>query len=495
MQKCSYHPLEASTQYTMKVAMHAIKPTTANQDQSRDQADPAPLWSRQAILSSAYINRTTTGIQDHPEPVAGPLSGVGFAVKDNIHTCDLPTTAGSDYLRYHQPARDAAVVHQLRAAGGHIVGKTNMHELGLGITSDNAAFGPARNPFNPLLSAGGSSGGSAIAVAMGDVPFALGTDTGGSARIPAAYCGIYGFRPTTQRYSDRGLIRVSWTRDTIGILANSLRWIRTVDRLLTGQAPLAAPQLQDIRLGVCPELFQGLHPEIARISQDALHQLSDNGVQLIEIAPAFLRERSFEAGFPIIDFETDHLLSSYLNRLEQSISLKAFASTVLSPDVRTILENLIRRPVSRMRYDSALDQRSALQVTYEGLLSDNKLDALVLPATTRMPPRLGNTTSSPLSHSNLLKEVVENATLATIVASPSLSLPVGLSTNGLPVGLMLDGPTGHDGHLLAVSAAVGQVLARREPLTAGMPRNEAVPSATRADHRDRPTAQPDEVPC
>ena len=132
--------------------------------------------------------------------IARSLAGLRFAVKDNIDAAGFPTTAGTPGLA-HVPAGDAPVVARLKAAGAHLVGKTNMHELSLGITSNNAHTGPVRNPVDLLRVAGGSSGGSAAAVAAGEVDFALGTDTGGSVRIPAAFCGVYGFRPSTGRYS------------------------------------------------------------------------------------------------------------------------------------------------------------------------------------------------------------------------------------------------------------------------------------------------------
>ncbi|MFJ3018501.1 amidase family protein [Streptomyces collinus] len=139
-----------------------------------------------------------------PRESRGPLAGVPFAVKDNIDLAGLPTTAGTSFLDRNLPPQSASVVSRLVDAGALAVAKTNMHVLALGVTSNNATFGPVRNPADRDRSAGGSSGGSATAVAAGSVPFALGTDTGGSVRIPAAFCGIVGFRPSTSRYPTDG---------------------------------------------------------------------------------------------------------------------------------------------------------------------------------------------------------------------------------------------------------------------------------------------------
>ncbi|MCZ2820713.1 amidase family protein [Modestobacter sp. VKM Ac-2977] len=161
-------------------------------------------------------------LADHPEPGEGLLAGVPLAVKDNLDTRDLPTTGGTPALRDSRPGRDHHAVARLRAAGAAVLGKTNLHELAFGITSNNAAFGPVRNPHDPARSAGGSSGGSAVAVATGVVPIALGTNTGGSLRVPAAHCGVVGWRPTTGRWGTGRTVPISRTRDTAGVLATSV---------------------------------------------------------------------------------------------------------------------------------------------------------------------------------------------------------------------------------------------------------------------------------
>src|SRR5688572_4955444 len=163
---------------------------TRSLDQVRDRIGASS--AAEVIAESIEVARGIAdlgafiALADRAEAGAGPLAGVPLAVKDNLDTRDFPTTGGTPALRDSRPGRDQHAVERLRAAGAAVIGKANLHELALGVTSNNAAFGPARNPHDPSRSAGGSSGGSAVAVATGVVPIALGTDTGGSMRVPAA---------------------------------------------------------------------------------------------------------------------------------------------------------------------------------------------------------------------------------------------------------------------------------------------------------------------
>lgn len=164
----------------------------------------------------------------------------------------LPTTARSPSLNTVARA-DAGVVSILRDAGVVVLGKTNMHELAFGITSNNPTYGPVRNPFDPQRIAVGSSGGSAVSVATGGVPFALGTDTGGSITIPAAFCGVVGFRPTTGRYPGDGLVKLSHSRDTVGIHAHTVADVALVDAIIAHRSagPFASPvDVAGLRIGI-----------------------------------------------------------------------------------------------------------------------------------------------------------------------------------------------------------------------------------------------------
>ena len=152
----------------------------------------------------------------------GPLHGVPLALKDNLDTAGMPTTGGTPGLRRHRPMQNAPVVQKLLDAGAIAFGKANLHELAYGITNNNGGFGAARNPYDAARIPGGSSGGVGAAVGARIVPAGIGTDTGGSVRIPAALCGIVGFRPTTGRWSTAGVVPISHTRDTPGPMARSV---------------------------------------------------------------------------------------------------------------------------------------------------------------------------------------------------------------------------------------------------------------------------------
>src|ERR1700722_18664315 len=164
----------------------------------------------------------------------GPVHGVPLALKDNLDTVDYPTTGGTPGLTGNRPKRNAVIAQALFDAGAIALGKCNLHELAYGITNNNAAFGPARNPYAPDRIPGGSSGGTGVAVAARLAPGGVGTDTGGSVRVPAALCGIVGFRPSTGRWSQVGVVPISHTRDTPGPMARNVADCALMDGVVCG---------------------------------------------------------------------------------------------------------------------------------------------------------------------------------------------------------------------------------------------------------------------
>src|SRR6266850_3828279 len=205
---------------------------------------------------------------------AGPLHGVPIVVKDNIHVAGLASSAGTPGLQGFVPARNAPVAENLIRAGAIVLGKTNMHELAFGITSNNAAFGPARNAYDPSRIAGGSSGGTGNAIAARMAPAGLGSDTGGSVRIPAALNGISGLRPSLGRYSQEGITPIAHTRDTAGPMAREVADLVLLDSVITGARGAVTPaQLKGLRIGVPKSLNDGVETETARLMGDALAKL------------------------------------------------------------------------------------------------------------------------------------------------------------------------------------------------------------------------------
>lgn len=184
----------------------------------------------------------------------GRLCGLPVIVKDNIDSAELPTTAGTPALAAHRPATNAAVLRRLLDEGAVLLGKSNMHELAFGATSNNAFYGPVRNPYDVTRIPGGSSGGTAAAIAARIVPVGLGTDTAGSVRVPAALTGTVGFRPSAGRYSTEGIVLISQTQDRVGTHARTVRDLVLLDRVLSQWGRASAPS----RSNVCASAWTAL---------------------------------------------------------------------------------------------------------------------------------------------------------------------------------------------------------------------------------------------
>jgi aspartyl-tRNA(Asn)/glutamyl-tRNA(Gln) amidotransferase subunit A len=237
----------------------------------------------------------------------GPLHGVTVAVKDCIDVAGAPTTCGTDIRRDHVARKTAPCVLALEAAGAVIIGKTNLHEWAFGATSDNPWFGRVLHPTDRRLGPGGSSGGSAVAVATGMAQLALGTDTGGSVRIPAAFCGIAGLKPTIGRVDTAGVEPLSWSLDTVGPLARTVCDLTTAYRVLrsTGRAfkaDVAQPLLRPPHLGVIPDFFghpQRTDADVLMAVQRALARLEAAGARITVIEVPELQEVR-DTFFPIV---------------------------------------------------------------------------------------------------------------------------------------------------------------------------------------------------
>src|ERR1700677_548657 len=244
----------------------------------------------------------------------GPLHGVPLALKDNLDTADLPTSGGTPALAGHRPKRNAAIVDKLFTAGAITLGKMNLHELAYGITNNNAAFGPARNPYAPDRIPGASSGGTGVAVAARLAPGGIGSDTGGSVRVSGALCGLVGLRPTTGRWSQAGIVPISHTRDAAGPMTRSVADCVLIDGIVTGGAQEIAPaSLKGQRMGVPRRHFwENLESELGRMCEETLKRLSDAGVTLVDVDMSEECRLDGEAGFPIALYETVTDLNQYL---------------------------------------------------------------------------------------------------------------------------------------------------------------------------------------
>lgn len=395
----------------------------------------------------------------------GPLYGVAIAVKDNFASAGVATSAGTPALKDWVPEKDATVLARLRDAGAILLGKANMHELAFGITSNNAAFGAVGNAWDPTKFAGGSSGGTAAAIAAGIVPAGLGTDTGGSVRIPSALNGTSALRPTVGRYPQDGIVPISHTRDTAGPMARSVRDLVLLDGVITGN-PLTeeAADLSDIRIGLPASFVSGLDPETATVFEAAIGKLRDAGVTVVEMELPGLQDLNAKVGFPLALWEVKRDLAAFLQENNTGKTIEDIAAGVASPDVKFVFDNLVLgdQAIPDAVYEAAMrDFRPAMQVIYAEAFANLDLDALAFP-TTKLPAR-------PIEGSDMEVDLngAKAPTFPTYIANtdpgsnaglPGLSIPAGVTASGLPVGIEFDGPMYTDRRLLSIGLAAEAVL-------------------------------------
>ena len=368
-------------------------------------------------------------------PDLSPLHGIPVSLKDNIYTAGIRTTAGSRILQDFVPLHDAPVVTALRKAGAIILGKTNMHEFAYGATSNNPHYGPVRNPWDETRIAGGSSGGSAAALAAGLCYGSMGTDTGGSIRIPASLCGVVGLKPGLGRVSAEDVIPLSPTLDFVGPLARSVEDVALLLRpiytrganersLLPRKFP--SPRARRAKLGIPKEFFfDVVSPDVQRAFDRSIDILKKGGASIKEISLPLLPETE-EAG--------NHIAAAEATLYHQQAGWFPSRSADYGEDVRSRLE--MGTQVSAVSYLKALQTRVKFIAAFHLALEDAGVDALVVPTTPIAAPPIGeeSTSISGTLHPTraLLLRLNRPANLAGV---PAISVPCGLTEQGLPVGL------------------------------------------------------------
>lgn len=397
----------------------------------------------------------------------GPLHGLPVPVKDSINTKDHPTTSGTASLREFRPRHDAPVVGALRAAGAIVLGKTNLQEMSLGYTSTNMAFGAVRNPYDPTRIPGGSSGGTAVAVAVRMAPLGLAEDTCGSIRVPAALCGIAGLRPTMGRYVSAGVMPLTPLFDTVGPHARAVADLALFDSVMTGDFNALPPvPAKTVRLALArSQYFTDLDPEVARVTSAAIDKLRQAGVTVVEVEVERLVERVEAANYAIICHDTVAAIRGYLREFDTGVSFEQLLERV-GDNIREPLE--ARTPGRRLwvadeTYAQARDvHRPALQHAFERCFETSDVAAVVYPTTLVPATPIGEDQEVEIAGRRLpfRTAMARNVAPASCAGIPSLVLCAGLTRDGLPVGIEFAGPAGADRRLLALGQTLETIIGR-----------------------------------
>lgn len=425
-------------------------------------AQRADLNTLQSFDADHVVRAAVEAYEAHP---GATLAGLPVVAKDNINTTTYPTSGGTKALLDHFPSTDAGAVKRIRQAGGFIGAKAGMHELAFGITSNNAVTGAVRNPADPAMIPGGSSGGTAAAIAAGIFPAGLGTDTGGSCRIPAALCGVIGFRPTTGRYDGDGVVPISHTRDTVGPMARSVRDIVLFDSVLSGDVTdLGDLAMANVTLGVPRQMFyDNLDPAVAEAVETQLSVLSAAGAKLVDVSfePIWAHNEAFS--FPVVLYEVVRDLPAYLANHAPGVSFEALVEGIGSPDVAgAIGSQLGDEAMPEAAYRAALDEhRPAMRKIYSQVFEENGLDAIVFPTTPLPASPIGEDETVILNGEQVptFPTYIRNTDLGSNIGAPGISMPCPV-TSGLPVGIEFDALPGKDRSLLALARAAEKAMAQ-----------------------------------
>lgn len=401
-----------------------------------------------------------------------PLHGIPVIVKDNYSTMDMPTTGGSKSLADFVPNANATQLQRLRDAGAIILAKANLHEFAYGITTISSLGGQTLNPYDPSRVPGGSSGGTAAAIAASFASVGMGTDTCGSIRIPAAYNNLVGLRPSKGLSSIFGIMPLASTQDVAGPLARNFEDLAVVLDIVSGydandpatQALRGRPRVQfrralgsvdvsDLRIGKLMNYYDSADAPIQAQLDAALARVSAAGASVVEVEIAQMSELIARSGVIGHEFEED--LNAYLAQFGSAMTLEAIVETGLyDPAVAGLLRMNAASEQDPVAYQAALAVRAELQAAIAAAMQAADVDYLAYPPIGALPVKIGE------------NQLGNNCSLSANSGLPALSIPIGFTDAGLPVGLELLGAQFDDVKLLATGYAIEQLApARRAPAT------------------------------
>ena len=400
---------------------------------------------------------------------AAALLGVPLGVKDSYLTKGLPTSLGLDSLAHFVPREDADAVRAIKGAGAVIFGKNNLVEMSYGLTGHNARYGQVNNPHARDRVSGGSSSGSAASVAAGLVPASLGGDTVGSIRVPASFCGVVGFKPTTGRWPRNGVAPISHTLDTTGAFARSVEDCILMDQVVTGQQAAefsgGGYDLKGARMAFAPRQFLDLvDSEVETRFREVVRRLQDAGTEVVEVDLGDdFNALTQTATWGIFAHETMDAISEFLRRHDIPTTFEAIYEG-LKPQLRQAWGHIVlpggAGATSAEAYQTALNvSRPEIQRRLNTAFVSHGALVILQPTTPCTAPLIEEQSTVHIAGQEVSYLALANHTVsASSVGLPGISLPVGVSRAGLPIGLELDAPLGSDRALLSLARGIEGVL-------------------------------------
>jgi indoleacetamide hydrolase len=396
-----------------------------------------------------------------------PLLGVPLAIKDSYLTRGLRTTFGLKTLSHFVPANDADAVNAIKSAGAIVFGKNNLVEMSYGLIGNNAHYGQVKNPHNRTHVTGGSSSGSAAAVAARIVPASLGGDTVGSIRVPASLCGVVGFKPTTGRWPRDGVAPISHTLDTTGVFARSVADCALIDHIVTkdGEStPHRQSDLAGVRFGYAPRQYLDLlAPEIEAHFKGVVRRLREAGALVVEVdLGEDFSTIAATSTWSIFFHETMTAVSAFLRRHDVPTSFDEIYSG-LKPDLKEMwgLRVLPSGPehISAEAYEAAVSDRAKVQRRFNEAFRRSGVEALLFPTTPCTAPSIEHQSKFMVGDQEVSYLVLAKQTVpASGAGLPGISIPMGISGDGLPMGLEIDGELQRDRQLLDLASRVEAVI-------------------------------------